>query len=433
MIAALKIAVSLLLLVAALYGARWLGARLQLGAEVQRKTVHAALGFYALSFPWIFAAAWEVAALCGLALGLLLAVRLWPGSGGASGGLGAALHGVKRESLGEFYFAFSIALLFYLKQDRDALYVLPLLILTLCDAAAALVGSSYGRRHFPVESGHKSVEGSVVFFITAWLLSMIVLLLLTDVPRAEVIAAAFVLAAFGSLIEAVSWRGLDNLLVPMGMYLLAERLLAYPAADLLVTSAVFLPVLLLAFRLGASDRPQLHALVTMLIASFFIWIVGRWANLFAPFSVFLAYTLLNRRRADPDEALSLVLSIIITALFWYCVSHATGYNTDPVYNLAFGLQLLMVMLRHRPGRTGVFAWSAMGIVLAWIVIHLRYLVLPALPDLTVLVLPAQVALAVLALAAVLIAAFWRHRDDRRWLGQAVLASAGASLIIPLTI
>ena len=125
---AVIIALSLALLVAALLATRRLGARRSFHAETQRKLIHVGLGLYALTFPLIFSQPWEVVTLCALAAALLIAVRVLPG---ASGHLGAALHGVNRDSFGELLFAFSIALLFFLSKGQVVLYVLPLLILAL--------------------------------------------------------------------------------------------------------------------------------------------------------------------------------------------------------------------------------------------------------------------------------------------------------------
>ena len=103
--------------------------------------------------------------------------------------------------------------------------MLPILILTLCDAASAVVGSRYGKQKFQIEEGSKSVEGVVVFAVTAWLLSLIVILLMTDIGRSEAVLLAFIVAAFGALLEAASWRGLDNLFIPLGLYFLISNLL----------------------------------------------------------------------------------------------------------------------------------------------------------------------------------------------------------------
>ena len=52
---------------------------------------------------------------------------------------------------------------------------MPLAVLTLADAAAALAGSTYGRRFFTVDDGRKRVEGSAVFFTVTLLVAMVCL------------------------------------------------------------------------------------------------------------------------------------------------------------------------------------------------------------------------------------------------------------------
>ena len=122
----IKISLSLALFFCVLLLARRIGRRYALHAEVQRKIVHVSLGLYALTFPLIFSEPWEVVTLCALAAAVMLGVRVAPS---ISGPLGSALHGVGRRSFGELLFAFSIAILFVISEDRAVLYILPLLIL----------------------------------------------------------------------------------------------------------------------------------------------------------------------------------------------------------------------------------------------------------------------------------------------------------------
>ena len=158
-----KIAGSVALLAIVLWGVSRLAKLMKLDAELSRKLIHISLGLYCLTFPLVFAQAWEVGATCGLALLVFLAAR-----GVAKTSLGSGLHAVERKSYGEMLFAVSVALLFWLKDGHfvsismhekappgPVLYVLPILVLSLCDAASALVGSRYGRRKFQVAKRSK--------------------------------------------------------------------------------------------------------------------------------------------------------------------------------------------------------------------------------------------------------------------------------------
>ena len=136
----------------------------QINAEVQSKLVHIGTGLYAITLPWLFPERWPVYVLVAVTLVIMVILRL-PNSR-----LGATLHGVERQSYGDFLLAISVGVCLFLAEDQLYLYVLPIAILTLADAAAALTGTAYGTKFFRVEEGRKSIEGSVAFFIVSWML-----------------------------------------------------------------------------------------------------------------------------------------------------------------------------------------------------------------------------------------------------------------------
>src|SRR5439155_15300388 len=120
-------------------------------------------------------------------------------------------------SLGEVYFPIAVAVLFvlYLQEPpeprarRLVLYCVPVLLLTLADALAALVGITYGRLKYPTADGSKSFEGSIAFFTCAFFCVHVPLLLFTDTKRAETLLVALLLAWLATLFESVAWNGLD--------------------------------------------------------------------------------------------------------------------------------------------------------------------------------------------------------------------------------
>src|SRR6185369_12578223 len=124
------------------------------------------------------------------------------------------LHDVQRTSYGEILLAIAVAFVFYFSIGRPVTYVLPIAVLTLSDTAAALVGVNYGRKRFTVEAGTKTLEGVAIFFLVTFILSSVILLLMTDIGRLNVVLLSAVVAAMSALIEADSWRGFDNLFVP---------------------------------------------------------------------------------------------------------------------------------------------------------------------------------------------------------------------------
>lgn len=222
---------------ALLVALRWYQLRSEPHPELVRKLMHVGMGLVALSLPWLFAEAWPALALAALSIAVLIALRVnsrWRQA------LGVALCGVERRSLGEIYFAASVAILFALAKGDVILFCVPTLILTLADAAAALIGLRYGRRRYPTPDGEKSLEGSVAFFVTAFLSAHIPLLLAPGVGRVDSLLIAAPLGLLLTLVEAMAWRGLDNLFIPLGGFVLLNSFLMMDTATLTKHLAVAL-------------------------------------------------------------------------------------------------------------------------------------------------------------------------------------------------
>jgi phytol kinase len=340
----------------------------KLDPELSRKLIHISLGLYCLTFPWIFDSALDVLATCALACGVFLLAR-----GVLRSKLGDGLHGVNRRSWGEVLFAASVALLFWLKDGTyineaqgeaspgPILYVLPILTLTLCDAASALVGSRYGQTRFRIEDGLKSIEGVVAFALTAWLCSLIALLLLTDIGRGEVVLLAFITAVFGALLEAASWRGLDNLFIPLGLYFLLANLLHLGVPGLAAVAAVFFLVLLGLMDLTRRAGADRHFIATAATLFFCIAIFSGIESVITPalaVGAYLACRRLTKVERPEHDALNLLLVVLSLALAFFVASNIASVDTIYAFNLAFaGLAAGIV------ARFGASLLAVVGIVI----------------------------------------------------------------------
>ena len=328
------VAGSVALLFAMLVTVSALVRRFGLHPELARKTIHVGLGLYCLTFPLLFSSPWPVLAICGLCLLLLLCVRL---ARVRQGGIGAGLHGVLRESYGELIFGASVALLFVLGRHDPVTYVLPLAILTLSDAAAALVGVRYGRATFQVAQSYKSLEGAAVFFMTACIICLVLLLLMSDASRLNVIVLSACIAAYGTLVEATSWRGWDNFFLPVAIHLVLAHHVDSPTWLLLggatIGAAGLAAMLGLRRMLGLDVHSAVF--VTALLAT--IGMASSSWNLIAP-GIALGCHLLadpRRRAPEPDAHLKLGLVILMLALGWYLVADLTQRPTVFAFNMTF--------------------------------------------------------------------------------------------------
>lgn len=177
-----------------------------------RKIAHTGCGLVALGFPWIFDDSWAVIVTCVVASVALEIARRSPGiSGDMTGILGRASRG----AAGEFGLSLAVALLFVLSQGNPLLYCTPLVIVTLSDPAAAIVGRRYGRRYYQIGRARKTLEGSLAFFGIAVTATLGVLAIVTDLGSVELLLIALFVGLVTSVSEAVASRGEDNLTIPL--------------------------------------------------------------------------------------------------------------------------------------------------------------------------------------------------------------------------
>lgn len=211
--------------------------------ELARKLLHIGMGLTTLTFPWLFDEVWSVLVLAGITVPGLLALRY---SERLKGKLGGVIDGVDRNaSLGEIYFPLGVVGLFILSDGDPLRFTIPILLLTLADAIAALVGVHYGRLIYATVEGYKTVEGSLAFFLVAFFCILIPLLLFSNVGFTGTLLIALFVALLMMLVEAIAWQGLDNLLIPVVGFLLLNTFLNLPIWEfshqliLTVASAIF--------------------------------------------------------------------------------------------------------------------------------------------------------------------------------------------------
>jgi phytol kinase len=339
---------SVALLMGVIAAVRYAGERFGWHAEVSRKTIHVAIGLYAMALPLMFDAAWPVVALLLIALALMGWLRL---PQVRTSGLGKAIHAVERRSLGDIWLALAIGFVFLQSGGEYIYYALPLAIITLSDTAAALTGSAYGRSRFTVEDGVKSWEGVVAFFMVSVIVAMTMLLLLTDAPRVNVVVLALAIAAFGAIVEAVSWRGLDNLFVPICLQFFIKGYLFAAPMELALIGLQFgvavIAVALIARRLALS----VHASRAFVIAIFLFLGAGGPYGAAVPMLAMGAHLLARRRPcASPHSDLDFIATLCGAALIWYFVGETIGASALNFYNLGMAGMALGLLLVATHGR-----------------------------------------------------------------------------------
>jgi phytol kinase len=347
-------------------GVKAMRSRGRVQPETARKLVHLGMGIVCLTFPWIFQEIWPVWVLAGLAVAVLGSLRCVPILRREIGGV---LHDVNRASLGEIYFPLGVAAVFTLSFGDPLRFVIPVALLTFADAAGALVGQRWGRRKFQTLEGQKSVEGSLAVGFTGALCAIGPLLGAQHDWRATLVIGAAI-GLFSLMLEAISWRGLDNIFLPLAAYAQITVYLETPLASLLLKLTVLLgfTAVALTWRRGqiVDDSARLGAA----LALYFFWTVGGWTWLVAPVILLGSYVRLMPKAPSemPCHNLIAIICVGSAGLLW-CVAQA--FAPDPRWRWLFTLgiathQAMIAIVRFSQGRPGWSrgSWWAMGVVQA---------------------------------------------------------------------
>ncbi|MBD2314664.1 hypothetical protein H6G20_23630 [Desertifilum sp. FACHB-1129] len=405
--------------------------------EWVRKCLHIGMGGVTLSFPWLFSSQWPVILLAILAVSLLLSVKLIQPFNQQ---LGSVTHGVSRESLGEIYFPIAVALIFSLSQGNPILFGIPMLILTLADALAALIGIRYGLHPYTTSEGNKSAEGSFAFFTLAFLSTHVPLLLFTPVGRIETLLISMTLGLLVMLLEAIAWRGLDNLFIPLGGYMLLKSFLAMDVTALIVQLAATL--ILVVFTLSWRKQTTLNDSATLGAAfvGYLSWTLGGWQWLLFPLILLMGYTLWYPWKNYYHErchTIYAVISVAFTGVLWLFLSqifHADSFFYP--YTLAFAAHLTIIDVAvpknwaDLPQRQCI----SLAILKGWVLIYLPFLAIQGFSTLAL----TQSAIALPAIALMAIAFLWvqsilhpNPNDIPLWMSRAGIVTLGSLLsLIP---
>ncbi|BAZ91468.1 phosphatidate cytidylyltransferase [Raphidiopsis curvata NIES-932] len=185
--------------------------------EIIRKIVHIGSGNVILLAWWFHIPAYvgiSAAILAGLISVTSYFVPILPG-----------INSVGRQSLGTFFYAVSIGILvgyfWYLQKPEYA--ALGILIMTWGDGLAALIGQRFGKHKYYLFGANKSWEGSLTMTVVSYLVSVIILLA-TRGSSWQIWLVSALVSITATLLESVSFLGIDNLTVPIGSAILAYGL-----------------------------------------------------------------------------------------------------------------------------------------------------------------------------------------------------------------
>lgn len=183
----------------------------QLSKELERKIGHIGFGSIALSAPFVFEEKWQfIAVIIYLLIWFYLIRKLTI----FRGGLYDVVHLSSRPTIGDLLFPLSVVGLWLLMSSNDVpYYIVSILVMSLADSGASLVGKLYPYGMYKVAKSTKSLSGSFVFFI-------ITIIIFTFFKESiPLTGSQFVFLALATTVaEAISGYGLDNMTIPLVLY-----------------------------------------------------------------------------------------------------------------------------------------------------------------------------------------------------------------------
>ncbi len=184
-----------------------------LSDELSRKFTHIVGGLWISSWPFFM----EFSEIQLLSIGLVIGA-------GASHyfKIFLSIHSVRRKSYGVFLFPLGI-LLTSLITDEPWIFFLAVAHLALADGLAAVAGKHWGKRiAFHIGHEAKTVFGSVTFFLCSLLITTSYILLSGDYNNHLVLITVLPISL--TIIENITIKGLDNLLVPTAVVIIINNI-----------------------------------------------------------------------------------------------------------------------------------------------------------------------------------------------------------------
>lgn len=183
-------------------------------AGITRKIVHVGSGLITLLFPFYLTSHWSALVLSASFFGLLLISIKF--------NFLNSINAVDRKTWGSLFYPCAVYLSFlcYVTQDNQLYFFLPMLTLAFSDTAAEMLGKKLNWKPYAVFNHRKTMSGSLGFFISTMLISVLLVNYFSTYILVEVLIFSVVVSLFTTFVEAISPNGIDNISVPSSALLI---------------------------------------------------------------------------------------------------------------------------------------------------------------------------------------------------------------------
>lgn len=184
--------------------------RFMVRVELTRKLVHFGTGLLTLLFPIMLGNHWLVLLLCAGFTGILLVSLRF--------NYLPSINAIDRVSAGSLCYPGAVYICYLVFDHYSEQYIyfyLPMLSLAVCDPVAALTGKRWPLGKYRIGRDNKTFLGSFMFFLSCFLLSLVLFIVNHWPLSAGMLLACLVLSLVCAAAEAVTTKGFDNLSIPL--------------------------------------------------------------------------------------------------------------------------------------------------------------------------------------------------------------------------
>ncbi len=192
--------------------------RLHLKGEITRKFAHFTATLSTITFPYLFDDHWYVLILAIVFFILLFTSR--------NTKLLKSIHDIDRISAGSYLLPLAIYLTFLVSRmlNDNLFFILPMLVLAICDPVAGILGINLEEYNHNIRilkwKLDKTWLGSFSFLVSCFIVSFIALYFHQMTFDLKIFWLSLIISATGTIAEMFSWKGSDNLFIPMSVLLI---------------------------------------------------------------------------------------------------------------------------------------------------------------------------------------------------------------------
>ncbi len=189
--------------------------RLGMEGEITRKFAHFTATLSTITFPYLFEDHWYVLALAIVFFILLFVSRNYKYL--------KSIHDIKRISVGSYILPVAVYITFLIsfKLEERILFILPMLVLAICDPMAGILGINLQEYNHKIRifkwKLQKTWLGSLSFLVSCFVVSIIALFFYYEVFDLKTFWLALIISITGTLAEMLSWKGTDNIVIPLSV------------------------------------------------------------------------------------------------------------------------------------------------------------------------------------------------------------------------